>query len=201
MRNVIENVAVKLESSSSGCEIRCDGDGRLWCPSLSLSSSSESLSTAVYTLCPSSSSEEISSLISGVSSSEPVRCNDCDPQVADTYTVDFTDLVSPWITWNTGSHTVHWNDRDPTGILSECMWGSIVRPATSPGLSAITLEWDSATYPNKWSIRLFAYTLTYLDWEGPTDPCDPRGSYGTHTNCSDGASECDSVVATTCTVS
>jgi len=104
MRNVIENVAVKIDASSSGCEIRCDGDGRLWCPSLSLSSSSESLSsgllsselislvssyeslstavytlcpvpsssyeslsTAVYTLCPIPSSEEISSLVSGVS--------------------------------------------------------------------------------------------------------------------------------------
>ena len=46
------------------------------------------------------------------SSSEPVRCIDCDPQLADTYTVAFTDLVAPWVTWN-GSHTVHWNDRYP----------------------------------------------------------------------------------------
>ena len=45
MRNVIRDVAVKLDPSSSGCEIRCDGDGRLWCPSLSLSSSSELISS------------------------------------------------------------------------------------------------------------------------------------------------------------
>jgi len=144
--------------------------------------------------------ESSSSASSAESSSALViHCNDCDPQLDSTFTIALSGLVSPWDAWN-GSHTVHWNDRYPIGTLNECTWGSIVQPAGSPALSAATLEWDSATYPNKWSVRMFAYTVTYLDWEGPTDPCDPTGSYGSHTNCSDGAGECGSVVATTCSV-
>jgi len=144
-------------------------------------------------------SSSAASSSSGSSSSEPVRCNDCDPQLADTFTISLGSLVSPWILWN-GSHTVRWNDRYPIAPLNECAWGSIVQPDGSPGLSSVTLYWDSATYPNKWSVRMFAYTATYIEWEGPTDPCDPRGSYGTHTNCSDGSGECASQGTTTCSV-
>jgi len=156
---------------------------------------------------PSSSSESSSS---GSSIPEPVRCNDCDPQLADTYTIALSGLVSPFsnsnLTWN-GSHTIHWNAAHPFfGGGQECGWQVIELPgAEPPATASLGLTWNAFGYPDQWSVKVMAFTFTWLDFEGPTDPCDPRGPYGAHVYCNQsfGAPHCDAqdFSATTCTVS
>ena len=145
----------------------------------------------LYTLCP----------------SVPVRCTDCDPQLAATYNISLSGLISPWsnsaLTWN-GSHTVNWNEGCPV-VHGECSWGATEVPGSAPpALASLTLYWDSLAYPGRWSVRVFAVTFTYLDYRGGTDPCDPRGSYGSHFACSSNTPEhCDNqdTAGSACTVS
>ena len=98
---------------------------------------------------------------------------------------------------------MQWNATHPNVPLAyssdECVWQVTAIPTGAALVSNLALYWS--TVSNKWVVRCHAYTATYLDWEGPTDPCDPTGSYGSHTDCNDGSGECGSVVATTCVVS
>jgi hypothetical protein len=189
MRHVLEQVACKL----SPVGLRCDGDGVPVCPSPSGFPEPEFASSA---------SESSSS------PSATIRCHDCYPQIADDLTITLGNLGDPWggtpINWN-GSHTVYWNEPHPYGFggASECAWQVTSLPGypSVPATANLKLVWS--TVSNKWVVTCHANTATYLEWEGPTDPCNPTGSYGSHTDCGEnfGGSFCSSQGATTCVVS
>jgi len=143
----------------------------------------------------------------GESSSSPsatIRCTDCDPQIADTFTISLGNLVTPWDPWN-GSHTINWKAPHPNGFgaANECKWQVAAMPAGAAARANLKLVWS--TVSNKWLVTCHAYTGSFIVWEGPTDPCYPTGSYGTHAECRTGGvvdfPPCDTQGATTCTVS
>jgi hypothetical protein len=144
--------------------------------------------------------------------------NTCDPSLRQNYTIALSGLDTPWGgshedtpgDWN-GSHTVYnkephplWPPEYPPPPVSDCAWGPRVIPAGSSLVAGLVLAWDTRR-PGQWSVTLHAYTATFLVWEGPTDPCDPRGSYGDHVECKDqylpDYGYCLTQGATTCTVS
>lgn len=136
-------------------------------------------------------------------------CNDCALSLRQTYTITLSGLDNPWGgllapgDWN-GSHTAHNNEPHPygPGSASECLWQVTEFPAEI-ATANLSVSWYDAD--NQWKVRCQAHTAAYLLWEGPTDPCDPRGSYGSHVGCFynhvEDAPPCDTQGATTCTVS
>jgi hypothetical protein len=147
------------------------------------------------------SSEPAFSSASAFSSAAPsesalvVPCNGCDPSLNQTYTVAFTGLVSPWDAWN-GSHTITWD--------AGCEWIAAVKPTGAHVTASLKLRWN-IDFPNKWSVRLHAFTAAWLVWEGSAAHCGPVGSLGPHDSCTDpgGSGWCtaQNASATTCVVS
>ena len=103
-----------------------------------------------------------------------VDCNDCDPQLARSYTVTLSGLIGPWLAWN-GAHTVTWKDG--------CNWWD-----SEDKLSLYVPE-DSSF----WRARLAATPSDTLMWVGGFDvDCNPPiYNYGNHVDCtSDDPADC-----------
>ncbi len=110
-----------------------------------------------------------------------IPCNDCDPPHQYTYCVAFSGLAVDFKPAN-GSWPVDWT---PLGE-DYCRWlGFDIWPDV-PGYD-IVLGWNEIE--SRWLMTLRKRLDCWKQWFGPSDPCDPSGTYEEHA-CDDGA--CDS---------
>ena len=175
MQHVLENLAVK-NLTPTGCELRCDGDGTLWCEEVPEFVSSSAAPEFA------SSAEEISSaaLVPPVY----ITCNSCDPMLASEYVATLSGLEDEWAKWN-GAHTLVWDSAyGPTN----CQWfGS----ATAGGEDAsITLIWSGFVGNNDWWVTLspIASAASVVWFEEVPSNCEPIGDYGSNDSCNTGGS-------------
>jgi len=110
-----------------------------------------------------------------------IPCNDCDPPHQYAYCVAFSGLAVDFEPAN-GSWVVEWA---PLGE-DYCRWlGFDIWPDVY-GYD-IVLGWNEIN--NRWLMTLRKRLDCWKQWFGPSDPCDPSGTYEEHA-CDDGA--CDS---------
>jgi hypothetical protein len=123
--------------------------------------------------CSSSSlSEESLSSLSSLAPGIVVPCNDCDPPLAETYTVTLGGLIGTIWAGREGSHML-------THYGSGCTW--ISDPA------GIALYWSAAGPSGAaWYLDVqndSGARSGTIQYTGGTDPCAPLNDYGTHSGC------------------
>jgi len=115
-------------------------------------------------------------------------CEGCSPPLYGTYCATLSGLGGDFAAYN-GTHQL-------TATGGTCEWRKTFSPA------ALTLWWDSGAA--RWRLRLQHTALCEKQWNGPTDPCHPTGSYAEHwctdVGCTDGYS-CEESSGATATVS
>ncbi len=90
-----------------------------------------------------------------------IACNECDPPLEDTYTVQLSGLGGDFAPWN-GTHEVPW--------YTGCTWALIGDE------QVLSLYWTGY-----WRLTLsIGPTYCQIVFAGSSDACEPTGVYGLH---------------------